>query len=94
MSYTPPAFPNFHAKLLDQAVIQDANGAIIYNLAQQNMVAVRVQSTVKGRPTACIVPIRPDQAAQFNAPGRVIRGELRRTLVTALRRSVQRRPEA
>ena len=29
-------------KLLDEAVIQDAEGAIVYNLAQQDMVAMRV----------------------------------------------------
>jgi HK97 family phage major capsid protein len=33
---------DFDAKILDQAVIQDNTGAIIYNLAQQDMVAMRL----------------------------------------------------
>lgn len=33
---------DFDVKFLDQAVITDSNGAIIYNLPQQDMVAVRI----------------------------------------------------
>lgn len=54
---------DFTYKLLDQAVIQDNSGAIIYNLAQQDMVAMRVTFRVGWQVAN---PINYDQATEAN----------------------------
>jgi HK97 family phage major capsid protein len=53
-------------KLLDQAVIQDNTGAIIYNLAQQDMVAMRVTMRVAWQVAN---PLNYDQATDANRYG-------------------------
>lgn len=52
---------DFTYKILDQAVIQDGSGAIIYNLAQQDMVAMRVTFRVGWQVAN---PINYDQATE------------------------------
>lgn len=52
---------DFTYKILDQAVIQDNSGAIIYNLAQQDMVAMRVTFRVGWQVAN---PINYDQAVE------------------------------
>lgn len=54
---------DFTYKILDQAVIQDNTGAIIYNLAQQDMVAMRVTFRVGWQVAN---PINYDQAVEAN----------------------------
>jgi hypothetical protein len=48
-------------KLLDQAVIQDNTGAIVYNLAQQDMVALRLTMRVGWQVANTINYDQPDR---------------------------------
>ena len=58
-------------KILDQAVIQDNTGAIVYNLAQQDMVAMRVVFRVGWQVSNTL---NYDQAVEANRyPAAVVR---------------------
>lgn len=52
-------------KLLDQAVIQDNTGAIVYNLAQQDMVAMRFKFRVGWQIANTINNDNPDDATRY-----------------------------
>jgi hypothetical protein len=54
-------------KLLDQAVIQDNTGAIIYNLAQQDMVAMRLTMRVGWQVANTINYDQPVEASRYPA---------------------------
>jgi HK97 family phage major capsid protein len=54
-------------KLLDQAVIQDASGNIVYNLAQQDMVALRMTMRVGWQVANTINYDQPVEASRYPA---------------------------
>jgi HK97 family phage major capsid protein len=54
-------------KLLDQAVIQDNTGAIIYNLAQQDMVAMRIVFRVGWQVANTLNHDQPVEASRYPA---------------------------
>jgi hypothetical protein len=54
-------------KLLDQAVIQDNTGAIVYNLAQQDMVALRLVLRVGWQVANTINYDQPTEASRYPA---------------------------
>jgi hypothetical protein len=56
---------DFTWKLLDQAVIQDNTGAIVYNLAQQDMVAMRVTFRVAWQVANLINFAQPTEASRY-----------------------------
>lgn len=59
-------------KILDQAVIQDAEGNIVYNLAQQDMVAARFTFRAGWQVSNRINRDQPDEANRYPA-GRLIK---------------------
>jgi hypothetical protein len=52
-------------KILDQAVIQDNTGAIVYNLAQQDMTAVRLTFRVGWQVSNRINNDQPTEANRY-----------------------------
>jgi hypothetical protein len=52
-------------KILDQAVIQDNTGAIMFNLAQQDMVALRVTMRVAFQVANTLNYDQPTEASRF-----------------------------
>lgn len=52
-------------KMLDQAVIQDNTGAIVYNLAQQDMVAMRVKIRLGWQVANLLNRDRPTEAERY-----------------------------
>lgn len=54
-------------KVLDQAVIQDNTGAIVYNLAQQDMVAVRVKFRIAWQVANTLNNDNPNPASRYPA---------------------------
>ncbi|HTE62878.1 MAG TPA: phage major capsid protein [Solirubrobacteraceae bacterium] len=58
---------DFTWKLLDQAVIQDSTGAIVYNLAQQDMVALRMTMRVGWQVANTINYDRPTESERYPA---------------------------
>lgn len=52
-------------KLLTEAVIQDTTGAIIYNLAQQDMVALRVTARFAFQIANPVTALNPDSATRY-----------------------------
>ncbi len=58
---------DFTYKILDQAVIQDGTGAIVYNLAQQDMVALRVVFRVGFQVANTLNYDQPTEASRYPA---------------------------
>jgi hypothetical protein len=52
-------------KLLDQAVIQDNTGQIVYNLPQQDMIAYRIKFRVGWQVSNTINNDNPDAATRY-----------------------------
>jgi len=52
-------------KILDQAVIQDADGKIIYNLAQQDMVALRAVMRIGWELPNPVNRVNPDDNTRY-----------------------------
>ncbi len=56
---------DIQVRLLDQAVIQDGSGAIVYNLAQQDMVALRATMRVAFQVANPITNLQPTEASRY-----------------------------